>query len=205
MTVIAPVEAPAALAGPEQRITDAALRCVARWGLSKTTLDDIAREAGCSRATVYRLFPGGKEAVLAAVVGAEVRRFSAGLAERLAGIDELGPLLVAGIVHAGRFLSDHAALQFMLAHEPELVLPRISFARMNDLLQVISRIAAPYLAPLVGEEEAPAAAEWVARIVFSYTVCPSSWVDIRDEESVSSLVQDFVLPGLANRITAQGR
>jgi AcrR family transcriptional regulator len=28
------------------RIIDAALRCIARVGLSKTTLDDVAREAG---------------------------------------------------------------------------------------------------------------------------------------------------------------
>ena len=30
--------------------------CIARVGLAKTTLDDVAREAGCARATVYRCF-----------------------------------------------------------------------------------------------------------------------------------------------------
>ena len=54
------------LAGQEQRIVDATTRCIARWGVAKTTLDDVAREASCSRATVYRLFPGGKDAVLEA-------------------------------------------------------------------------------------------------------------------------------------------
>jgi len=43
----------------EQRMVAAAVRCVARWGLAKTSLDDIAREAGSSRATAYRVFPGG--------------------------------------------------------------------------------------------------------------------------------------------------
>ncbi|MGZ4705878.1 MAG: TetR/AcrR family transcriptional regulator, partial [Acidimicrobiales bacterium] len=46
------------------RILEAALRCVARWGLIKTTVDDVAREAGCSRATIYRAFPGGKQSVI---------------------------------------------------------------------------------------------------------------------------------------------
>jgi AcrR family transcriptional regulator len=192
----------------EDRVVDGALRCIARWGVAKTTLDDIAREGGCSRATVYRLFPGGKDAVLAAAIRAELARFTSGLADRLAGVDDLEGTLVAGITHTACFLDDHAALRFLLAHEPELVLPRISFAHMSEVLRQASDIGAPYLAPFVGQQEAPAAAEWVARLVFSYAVCPSPWVDVRDEESVAGLVRDFVLPGLANRtraaIAAQG-
>ena len=48
------------------RIVEATLRCIARWGIAKTTLDDVAREAGCGRATIYRAFPGGKAEVLTA-------------------------------------------------------------------------------------------------------------------------------------------
>ena len=48
------------------RVLDAALTCVARVGLAKTTLDDVAREAGCARATVYRCF-SGKQQLLAAL------------------------------------------------------------------------------------------------------------------------------------------
>ncbi len=72
------------VASPEERITAAALRCIARWGVAKTTLDDVAREAGCSRATIYRLFPGGKDSLVTAVAEAEVARFFAGLGARLA-------------------------------------------------------------------------------------------------------------------------
>jgi hypothetical protein len=42
-----------------QRILEATYVCVARWGLAKTTVEDAAREAKVSRATVYRTFPGG--------------------------------------------------------------------------------------------------------------------------------------------------
>src|ERR1700722_18080436 len=62
------------------RIADAANRCVARRGVAKTTVDDVAREAGCSRATVYRTFPGGKEEVISAVVDTEVARLFSALA-----------------------------------------------------------------------------------------------------------------------------
>ena len=48
---------------------DAALACVARVGVAKTTLDDVAKEAGCARATVYRCFPG-RLALMRAVLDA---------------------------------------------------------------------------------------------------------------------------------------
>ncbi len=54
------------------RVLDAALTCVGRVGLAKTTLDDVAREAGCARATVYRCF-ANKQQLLVALVGREVR------------------------------------------------------------------------------------------------------------------------------------
>ena len=74
----------AAAPSPEQRIVDAALRCICRWGVAKTALDDAAREAGCSRATVYRLFPGGKDGLMEAVARTEIARFFAAVADRLA-------------------------------------------------------------------------------------------------------------------------
>jgi AcrR family transcriptional regulator len=189
------------LAVQEQRIVDAALRCIARWGVAKTTLDDVAREASCSRATVYRLFPGGKDAVLEATVRAEVARFYAGLAERLDGAgDDLEDLLVAGAVFTSREIAGNRALQFVLAHEPGMILPLIAFNRMDRVLRAVSEFAAPYLEPHVGAEEAPRLAEWVARIVLSYMLSPAEAVDVRDEDSVRRLVRTFVFPGLARHV-----
>ena len=186
----------------ERRIADAVVRCVALWGVSKTTLDDVAREAGCSRATVYRAFPGGKDALIRGALATELGRFGEGLAERLVGAGTLEDVLVAGMTHAGTFILDHEALQFLLAHEPEVILPSISFGRMTRVLRTASAFASPYLTPYLGEEEAARVAEWVARIVFSYAMSPGDGVDLRDEESVRRLVQDLVLPGV---LSTQGR
>src|ERR1700682_4115188 len=81
-------------------IAEAALGCIGRWGTAKTTLDDVARQAGCSRATVYRMFPGGKDAVLDAVARAEVDRFFVAIAARLETAKSLEELLVAGMCEA---------------------------------------------------------------------------------------------------------
>ena len=53
--------------GGRERILEATYACVARYGLGKTTVEDAAREAGVSRATVYRHFPGGKDQLVAEV------------------------------------------------------------------------------------------------------------------------------------------
>src|SRR4051812_49890187 len=43
----------------------AADRCIQRHGIRKTTMDDIAREAGMSRPSLYRHFAGREELLLA--------------------------------------------------------------------------------------------------------------------------------------------
>src|ERR1700730_16821569 len=112
-----------ALAHPQRvRLADAALRCFARQGVAKTTLDDVARAAGCSRATVYRVFPGGKDGVLGAVVDTEVARFFSALAVRMGEATDLEDVLVAGMTEAATRVSRHRALQYLLAQEPERVL-----------------------------------------------------------------------------------
>jgi AcrR family transcriptional regulator len=181
----------------EDRVVDATLRCIARFGVGKTTLDDVAAEAGCSRATVYRVFPGGKDRLFRAVVERERDRFAAGLAAALSGATDPEALLVAGVGHAAATLRHHDALQFLLAYEPELILPRIAFRHMDALLAHAADLAAPHLAPFVGAAQAGRAGEWLARIVVSYLVAPSPGFDLTDPESVRRLVRAHVLPGLA--------
>ena len=181
----------------EERITDAALRCMARWGVGKTTLEDIAREAGLSRATVYRVFPGGKDGLMEAVAHSECRRFFAGLADALATAESLEDTLVVGMVEAGRRITTHEPLQFLLAHEPEVVLPRLAFGKLDEVLAAGAAVAAPYFERWLGPDDARRAAEWAARLVLSYVCQPGdSDIDITDSASVRRLVRTFVLPGL---------
>jgi len=194
MTLVGPDR----LGTQEQRVIDAALRCIARWGIATTTLDDVAREASCSRATIYRLFPGGKDALLGAITRSELDRFFTGLAQRFDGAHNLEDLLVGGMLYASRALAGHEALQFVLAYEPEVVLPKVAFRQADRVLTAVSLFASPYLAPHVGADEAPRVAEWVARLVLTYILCPADSVDVGDEESVRRLVRTYVLPGLVS-------
>jgi len=190
--------APAAgAASQEERILDAALVCIARWGLAKTGLDDVAREAGISRATVYRAFPGGKEAVVEAVTQAELARFFAAVGVRLASASTLEDLLVAGIAEAGTRLAAHGALRTLVSFEPELILPRLAFDRMDRVLAVCAGCIAPHLVRFLDEVTAVRVAEWATRVVVSYASWPSVDVDLTDEASVRRLVRLLFVPALS--------
>ena len=54
----------------QQRILDAAVHCVRDWGIEKTNLNDIAKQAGVTRATVYSYFSGKAEIIHTALLQA---------------------------------------------------------------------------------------------------------------------------------------
>ncbi len=187
---------PIARPAPQRvRIADAATRCVARRGVTKTTVDDVAREAGCSRATVYRTFPGGKEEVIAAVVDTEVARLFSGLAVVMGGAEDLEDAVVAGVVASASAIGDHVALGYVLDNEPGVLLPHLCFGPMDRVIDAASRFAAPFLARWLDPEAARRVADWATRIVLSYLATPAVGVDLRNEASARRLVSTFVMPG----------
>ncbi len=177
-------------------VVDAALRCIARQGVHKTTADDVAREAGLSRATLYRAFPGGKEAVLTAAVQAEVARLFSGLAAAMGEPADLEGVLVAGMVEAARRLADHPVLRTLLEQEPGVVLPHLAFDRMEQVLRTATEFTAPFLAPWLDADDAEPAAEWVVRVFLSYVACPRPGADLTDTDDARRLVRTFVVPGI---------
>jgi AcrR family transcriptional regulator len=178
------------------RLVDGALRCLARQGIAKTTVDDIARAAGLSRATAYRAFPRGKEGILAAVVETEVARLFSSLAVVMGEATDLEDVLVAGMVESARLLRDHQALTYLLEYEPATVLPFVTFGGFDQVMRVASDLGAPFFARWLEPEQATRAAEWAVRIVMAYCSDPSPHADLTDPSDTRALVRTFVLPGI---------
>jgi AcrR family transcriptional regulator len=183
---------------PEQQVVAAALRCIARWGLAKTTLDDIAREAGCSRATVYRLFPGGKSSLIVTVGQHEVARLLLEVTTRLDDAGDIDTMLFVAIRTAATFIAENDALQMLVRHEPETLLPFLAFDRVDPLLEAATAFVSPYLARHLDPDHAAEVAEWGARIVLSYLFTPNPTIDLTDDTEVRRLVSTYVLPGLSS-------
>ena len=182
----------------EGRVRAAALTCIARFGPTKTTIDDIARESGVSRATIYRAFPGGRDTLFESVLATETGRFFDDLATELERHDDLEDLLVAGLGASMRFLGEHEALHAVATLEPGLLLPQLAFHRVGGVLTMAAAFAAPYLEPhLASPDDAFRAAEHLVRIVLSYTLYPSEHLDPRQAPSIRRFVRRHVLPALA--------
>lgn len=193
MAPVTAIDRSAGLADPlETRVVDAMLECIGRWGLAKTTADDVARTAGISRATLYRTFPGGMDVVFDAVIRHETGRFFQTVTARLDDTDTLEDLLVVGIVEAARFLQGHQALEYVLTHEPERVLPTFSVDRLSRAHDVAAGFVAPHLARF----DAAAHAEWVVRNFFSYALNPSPVLPLTDEAAVRRFVTTYLTPVL---------
>lgn len=178
------------------RVVDATLECLARYGTGKTTVDDIARQAGLSRATIYRAFPGGRDEILAAVVDTESARLFSALGLRLGAASDLTEALVAGIVEASSRIRNHPALAYMVAHEPEVVLGHLAFEDSARLIETAARFTAPFLARWLRPAEAGRVAEWATRIVLSYVISPSPLTDLCNPDEAARLVTMFVMPGV---------
>jgi AcrR family transcriptional regulator len=77
---------------PAARIVSAAEACFARFGVGKTTMDDVAREAGLSRPTIYRHF-ASRDDLLVAVVAQRTEQLLA----RAGGFIDSRPTLASKV------------------------------------------------------------------------------------------------------------
>jgi len=195
-TTIATVAGP--LAVLDERIVAATLICVARQGIAATTLDDVAHEAGCSRATIYRCFPGGWDVLLAAAAQREIAAQVAILADRVATAPDLEGLLVMALTTLSSHLRHHAVLRPLLEHESGYVRPHLAFDGLDPLLARAVELGGAWLEPYVDPVVARATVEWVVRLVLSYCDEPLGSTDLTDPDAARHLVRTFVLPALVS-------
>ena len=161
----------------------AAARRFVAVGISKTTMEDIAREARAGKATLYRHF-GNKAAVVDALLEREAARFEhelrAAAAERQ---DAVGRIEAAFVTGVGFFIT-HPILTKGRDEEPGLLLPRITadggplVERGLDLFTEL--VEAGIADQELREVDARAAAEMIMRLVLSYFAFPPMHVQVDD-------------------------
>lgn len=178
------------------RLLEAALTCIERWGLAKTSLEDIANEADLSRATVYRYFPGGRDEVITDTITWEVGRFFARLQAEVADLPDLASKLEQGLVFGHRAIVEHHLLQLMLSTEPEVFLQELS-----ETGPLVDGVVGAYLADLLQHEhlregvDATEAANYLARLYLSYLGSQGQW-DLTDPAQAKQLVATQFLAGI---------
>lgn len=96
---------------------DAAETCFTRFGVAKTTLEDIASEAGVSRATVYRYFEGGRDEIILGVLLREARTFLDALARRVEREEDLAEAIAEGVLFTVATVRKNEHLGLLFAPE----------------------------------------------------------------------------------------
>jgi AcrR family transcriptional regulator len=187
--------------GVRDRVLAAAYTCVTRFGLAKTTIEDVVKESGVSRATIYRHFPGGRDELLQATVAWELARFFGRLADAVRDAPDLAHLLGDGLVFARRAVREHEVLQKMLVTEPERLLPLLT-TESGKTLPFIAAFLHPYLARearagrLREGVDVDRAADYLARGVLALIGEAGRW-DFEDPAQVRDVVRHELLGGIA--------
>jgi AcrR family transcriptional regulator len=179
-----------------ERLLNAAEVCFERFGLRRTTIDDVAREAKVSRSTVYRYFDGRGDLIVAAYM----RESDAVNAKMRALMDRPGPfldrLLKATLksiesIRSGRYLP------LMLTPDGALLASRAVTAStaFNEMTRETMR---PYIeeAQRNGEIRADLdlddLIEWNLRIAFSFAMVDSP--RNRSKDRIAYMLETFLLP-----------
>jgi AcrR family transcriptional regulator len=170
-------------AAASDRILQAAGTLFAQQGVESVGMNDIAREAGCSRATLYRYFEN-REALHAAYVHRHAHAINQRLAEIVGGIPDPRERLLAALTHALRLVRENPALSAWFTRTP-------IGAEAAEESDVVQAMTAGFLLSVDHEDVATAQrrARWLVRVLTSFLTVPG-----RDTDDERALLQEFVVP-----------
>jgi AcrR family transcriptional regulator len=167
------------------RILDAAADLFAERDAAAVGMLEIAKAAGCSRATLYRYFEN-RDALYTAFVNREAYRLFRQLSDEIRDVDDPGERLVAGITAAVRMVRGSPALASWFARtEPPIG------GEMAERSEVIKALTSAFVGSL-GQDDAAVVerrARWLVRVITSLLVFPGA-----NEADEKRMLQEFVVP-----------
>jgi AcrR family transcriptional regulator len=167
------------------RILDAAEKLYTQQDQAGVGMNEIARAAGCSRATLYRYFEN-REALRTAYIHRETRRLSRAIKERIAGIDEPRQRLIESIIATLQMVRSSPALASWFA----VTRPPIA-GELAEQSDVITAMAAAFVSSLGPEEPnvVERRARWTVRVITSLLMFPG-----HDEADERAMLEEFLVP-----------
>jgi AcrR family transcriptional regulator len=182
----------------QQRLLDAAVGCLAHYGLAKTSMEDVARSAGMSRATLYRHFKN-RDDLLMGVVEREARATARVIEERLAHIADPGEHIVEGILQTLSEIPKRPTLSMLMRPEAVGMTSRLvlNSERIADIaLEIVVPVIEParekgLLRENVGLD---LMVEWIYRVLISYLTVPSATA--KNEHELRDQLRSMLLPAL---------
>ena len=180
------------------RVLDAAERCLRRSGIRRTTMIEVAEEAGISRAWLYRHFPDKASLVLAVLVRSD-EEFWSRAREQVSRAEGL-PAQVAEAVRLSRAQEPGALLLELTSSEPDAV-GAVVGTGLGDMLPGLASFWLGYVEEAKARGEVRAdldvhrAAEWIMRIVISLVSVPGGVVATDDPLDLERFLDEFLVAG----------
>jgi len=168
-----------------ERILDAAGELFTERGPAGVHMGEVARAAGCSRATLYRYFSDRRELQLA-YVHREARRIGSLVARETASVDGREARLVTAVSSAVRNVRGTPLLAAWFGSDGAAV--TADLVASSEVLQTLG----------LGFVDDPLAARWLLRVVVSLLLMPG-----RDEEEERELVRRYVAPLVTTPVPAR--
>ena len=158
-----------------ERILEGAKKAVSSHGLSNLEMTDVSVSAGVSRGTLYRYF-SNRDELLHSLTIREAHNFWTRCVEALEDCERDEERLKLLMLHATRYVKEHAALQRLLETDPAFVLSSLkqSFTTVRDEL---GRLIVPALensGPVkAGVVSVDQLVDWLTRILVTAYLFPS--------------------------------
>lgn len=159
-------------------VMDAALEVLARVGIAKLALEEVATVAGVSRQTVYRHF-GSRDGLLSAVIVREEEELLGLVDEATDGVGDLEEAVRVGLAAGLHGAQEHPLMQRLLTAEPEALLPFLTLGS-GPVLSIIGPAIAAVVqrrAPHVTDADLEFLGDAIGRVVVSYAVSPRGDID----------------------------
>lgn len=183
----------------QSHVLDAVSSCVDRFGWDRVTMDDVCAEARISRATLYRIFPGGRDVMFESLRVRRLSEFFTVVRAHVEGAESLEDLLVRSISVAHAELVGDEQLGTLLATAPGETLGDLTVSGVSRIVSVATAFFAPLAAPFVPRGDAEEIIEVMCRMVISVFLAPSSRIDFSREEHVRQFVRRHLIPEAAGR------
>ena len=184
------------------QLINATLDEIAAGHYREISIDRMVDKVEGSRATIYRLVPGGNQSLLDLCAERESSRVYAAVVAAMSRESDLHEGLLAGLTTIWSHLAGHAALKVVVAENPEFLLGRLRFSEAARTYSAASAVVEPLLRRWLPSAQANRVAEWLIRIVVLYWNSESPYVDVADPESVARFYGRHMAPGVEKILTS---
>ncbi|WP_063034408.1 TetR/AcrR family transcriptional regulator [Nocardia grenadensis] len=187
-----------AVDGIETRILDAARVQFETYGVKKTTIGDVARQAAVDRGTIYRRI-GSRDDLVRAVSAREVGALLAELEDIPARHKDLEAIVADIFVTVITRWRTHGMIKRVLALEPGRLLPQVTTEGGPFFTMSVS-VAATLLAEAMRERGLPeipdltTRVEVASRVVHSLILQPVGALDLESEERLAEFARAYIAP-----------